>query len=94
MAESYHIGAALSLHWCLIGRKIVLKILKLGKVFMDDPSPKCPAPPFLDVSGPRCPAPPFLDDSSPRHHASPWESPFPRENYLTEPSQSSKSQTQ
>lgn len=35
MAESYHIGAALSLHWCLIGRKIVFKILKLGKVFRD-----------------------------------------------------------
>ena len=31
MAESYHIGAALSLHWCLIGRKIVFKILKLEK---------------------------------------------------------------
>ena len=35
MAESYHIGAALSLHWCLLGRKIVLKILKLGKGFRD-----------------------------------------------------------
>ena len=31
MVESYHIGAVLNLHWCLIGRKIVLKILKLGK---------------------------------------------------------------
>ena len=35
MAESYYMGAGLSSHWCLIGRKRILKILKLGKGFRD-----------------------------------------------------------
>lgn len=35
MAESSHIGPVLSLHWHLIGRKRILKILKFGKGFRD-----------------------------------------------------------
>ena len=32
---SYHIGAVLRLQWHLMGRKRILKILKLGKIFRD-----------------------------------------------------------